>query len=441
MVTSSGNIKYFWIVVLFLIMFTPFTMAQTLAQTPHIQAVQSTSVDYGTSLTFEVQATADTTLTGTHLTVQIANRNNTYREAVSLFPGTTVMASHTMTVDALQLPPFAQIVYFWDFQDESGGTYRTDQQVIYYEDTYIPWKWVRTNQGHITINTDGRDQLVANSALEIATRSMAQQSQLLGLAQPPDITLYIYPELTQLAAALRLHHQHIQDWVAAYSIPDQHIILIASTSGPEMLPNMQRDLPHQITHLVVYDIAGEAAHQVPGWFNEGLALSSGSPEPDSTFKDALNEAVHKGVLLSLETLCIGDFSNLPPRDATLAYAQSDSVVRYITKRYGASQIQALMAAYADGFSCSGAVDRALGISLSTLETQWHSELGRTVTSSRQNMTLAPWILAWVVSLALALLFVAPQPRPAEEHSVFDTKAAISSLPDKTAGTGTDREQP
>ncbi len=166
------------------------------------------------------------------------------------------------------------------------------------------------------------------------------------------------------------------------------------------------------------------------------------PEPDPSLQRVLDEAVSDGVLLSLETLCASNFSSLPPHDATLAYAQSESAVRYITNRYGMSQIRALVTAYADGLSCSGAVERVLGISLTTLETQWHGELARSVASTpRQEVSLAPWIVAWVVSVVLALLFISPQPHSPEEESAYDTRVALSSISDKSPGTRLDKDKP
>lgn len=413
-------------------------MAQDAA---NIQAEQSASFIYGESLTFDVRATAPGTLQGARLTVWISNRESIFSQAVSIQPGTTVSASHTMTVEALRLPPFARISYFWDFQDTSNNLYRSVEQTLLYEDTRVPWQWEPVRQGRITINTNGLDQIASSTALEIATSALAKQSQSLGFSTQEDFLIYIYPDLAQMAASLRMHDQKVQDWVAAYAIPDQYIILISAISGPELVPNLQRDLPHEISHLVIYDLAGQAAPNVPGWLNEGLALAT-MPEPDPSLKRVLDQAVRDGVLLSLETLCASSFSSLPPHDATLAYAQSESVVRYITKRYGMSQIRALLAAYAGGLSCDGAVERALGITLSTLETQWHSELSRSVAGTpQQDISLTPWIVAWVVSLILALLFISPQPHTPEEESAYDTRLALSSVPDKSPDARSDKDKP
>lgn len=440
--TIARRISRKLIPLLLLVLLFESTPGHSLAQeSAGIQAEQSAAFIYGESLTFRVRATAPGRLQGARLTVRVTNRESIFSEAVSIQPGTTVSASHTLTVEALGLPPFARVIYFWDFQDDSNNLYRSDEQMLLYEDTHVPWEWERVNEGRITVNTDGRDEIASTTALEIATDALARQSQSLGSAAQGDFLIYVYPDLAQMADSLRLHDETVQDWVAAFAIPDQHIILLSASSGPELVPNLQRDLPHEISHLVVHDVAGESALNVPEWLTEGLALAT-LPEPDPSLEKALDEAVRDGVLLSLETLCTGRFSDLPPHDATLAYAQSDSIVRYITNRYGVSQIQALLTGYSDGLSCGGAVQRVLGISLPTLEVQWHSELSRSVAATpTREMSVIPWIVAWVVSLILALLFISPQPHSPEDKPAYDTQVALSSLSDQSPKAGASKDEP
>jgi hypothetical protein len=85
--------------------------------------------------------------------------------------------------------------------------------------------------------------------------------------------------------------------------------------------------------------------------------------------------------------------------ARLAYAESASVITYIRDRYGRQALRDLVAAYGDGATCEGGVQRVLALSLDRLQAQW-------------SQSLAPqsgWRLfwqnsgAWVVLLALLFL--------------------------------------
>jgi hypothetical protein len=381
----------------------------THAQEGGLRIEQSESALFGESISLTLKVDSPTVITGAQLVLQAADRDPIIQN-VPITPGTTVSASYRLDVNAAHIPPFASITYRWQLSDETGGQINSDPRTFRYEDNRVPWEWQTVVQDNVVVHTSGHDALVSQAALDTTIEAQARINQTLQAPLPPEIHVYVYPELAQLASALRLHERTVQDWVAAYTLPDQSVILVAASPGPEMVPGLQRDIPHELTHLLVYASVGpQGIGNVPGWFNEGLALMS-AYEPDPSLAATLDEVAREGVLLSMETLCVSDFTDLPPRDAALAYAQSLSLTRYISDRYGDSQIRAMMAAYANGASCSAGTQVALGISLSTLESQWHASLlGDLSRSGAKQTSLAPWLIVWAISFCLALLFIAPQP--------------------------------
>ena len=63
---------------------------------------------------------------------------------------------------------------------------------------------------------------------------------------------------------------------------------------------------------------------------------------------------------------IADICDAFPLDASrayLAYAKSQSFVRFLRDTYGTASLQALVSAYADGLGCEQGVTRALNTSL------------------------------------------------------------------------------
>lgn len=370
---------------------------------------QRATFQYGDSLTFSIQAEAAETLTSAWVIVAVGGSVALTSEEARVTPGTRIEATLRLTVESLRLPPFATLTYRWELADAAGRRYRTIEQAIVYEDNSVPWAWRTVSAGGVTVHTSGQDERVGQAALEIASSTLSQARRALGVSQPEEVNVYVYPELAPLAASLQLHGQRVEDWVAAYADPDQRVVLVAARPGPEMLPSLQRDLPHVLTHLVVAAAAGDQAENVPGWLDEGLALMS-TGRADPTLTDTLEAAVRDDRLLPLTELCAPGFGRFPPQDATLAYAQSDSLVRYVMARYGVSQVRALLAASGGGLSCEHSVREGLGISLAQLETQWHNDLLRQAARTpSEGGTLMPWIAVWAVSLGLAVLFIAPQP--------------------------------
>lgn len=401
------------------------------AQVPDLADAQPTfSFVYGGSLTFGLKASAAAVLTAARLTVQVDRHNASYSTVVPLSRGRTISAAHSVSAQELDLPPIAQLSYVWELQDETGQVYSVPAQEVWYEDNSVPWTWVVVAHDGIFVHTDGQDATISAAVLEIAHSARAQVNHTLGTTygSRPDeeLHIYVYPELASLAASLRLHGRRVQDWIAAYAILDQRTALVAAPAGPDVLVNLQRDVPHEVAHIVTGAEAGLHGGDLPGWFSEGIALMTAG-EPDLTLRDLLAEEVEQGRALPLEPLCASSFSSMPPREAALAYAQSESVMRYITARYGTAAVRGLLDGYAGGLTCGSAVESALGISLTQLESQWHNDLaGNLARAPRQDFSLVPWIVVWAASILLALLFVAPQPDRGQASGYRDSETPYTS---------------
>jgi hypothetical protein len=169
-----------------------------------------------------------------------------------------------------------------------------------------------------------------------------------------------------------------------------------------------RDLPHELTHILIYELTTPNYSSVPFWLNEGLAVLH-ETQPNPSFRLALDRAFQQDDLLALDSLC-GGFP-LDSADATLAYAQSQSLVSYIRDRWGAADLRDLLAAYAEGATCEGGTQRALGISLAGLENDWRRDVLQANPLVALALQFAPWILLLVLP-ALALLGLLFPPRRA-----------------------------
>jgi hypothetical protein len=99
------------------------------------------------------------------------------------------------------------------------------------------------------------------------------------------------------------------------------------------------------------------------------------PNPD--YPSALTLASQHDSLLPFDALC----ASFPADSAgaSLAYAESDSFVRYLRDTYGNTGLVALTRAYADGLDCELGATRAVGTPLSQLDARWReSALGQNV---------------------------------------------------------------
>jgi hypothetical protein len=145
------------------------------------------------------------------------------------------------------------------------------------------------------------------------------------------------------------------------------VALIAIAPGPEQGLELDRKVPHELAHILTYDLARERYGKLPVWLREGIASRAElSTNPD--YGRAIALAAENGTLMPFGTLC-GAF---PPDSgsAFLAYAQSEAFTRFLIERYGQAGLLALIQAYGDGLSCEQGAQRAIGKPLSQVELDW-----------------------------------------------------------------------
>jgi hypothetical protein len=155
--------------------------------------------------------------------------------------------------------------------------------------------------------------------------------------------------------------------------PDLGVALVSISPEAEQGIEMERQIPHELAHVLLYQRAGQAYERLPVWLREGIAsMVEIYPNPD--YRLALEAAGQNGTLMEMTSLCTPF-----PADAGrafLAYAEADSFTRYLYNTYGSSGLFNLILAYADGLDCEQGARRALGVTLTQLDHRWRqSALG------------------------------------------------------------------
>ncbi len=157
-------------------------------------------------------------------------------------------------------------------------------------------------------------------------------------------------------------------------IPDLHTIgastgrMVAMASpkakGIRKPFNWGRVIRHEMVHIFNLE---QTNFQVPHWLTEGLAVrNEGFPRPPM-WGQLLAERVAKDQLLDLSTINLGFMRPRSPEEWSLAYAQSQLYVEYLTKTYGDRCIAGLLAAYRDGQDTAAAIRTVCGVDLPAVE--------------------------------------------------------------------------
>ena len=361
--------------------------------------VESTvSHSFAQQITFTLQATSDTEITQVYLSFRAAGDAHTESVAVDVEPAREINVSYMHDLRRSPLPPFATVTFWWDIEYGAGQTTTSDPQQFEYTDNRFQWEQLNDNEITIHWIRDYGNPIFGQAALDIARVSVEEINAELHTHVPESIDVYIYNAQPNLDAAMVLTGK---EWVVGQAHPELGVAIVAIPfeSSEGYLGRMKRYIPHEITHLLVYQAATPAGYRyVPEWLDEGLATAN---EQLPTIEHALvlEQARMQGQLLPLQDLCVPFPPN--PQTAFLAYAQSGSVVKFIRERYGARGIRDLLTAYRNGASCAVGVQEALNISLSGLETAWQASLEPKSPWRAVVEQIGVWVGLWLLSILLA----------------------------------------
>lgn len=266
------------------------------------------------------------------------------------------------------LPPFVEIFFWFDVTLTDGTGFTSGMYNFNYADNRFPWQELA--EGYLRVHWYDGDAAFGAAALDAARRGLDSARALVPIDPTETIDVYVYATAADLQGALVLGGQ---GWVEGHASPELGVVMLSITPGPEQSIALERQTPHELTHVLLYQSLGPNYNRLPVWLTEGMSTNAELyPNPD--LDAALAAAVDSNSLLPLADLCAA----FPPDTgrAFLAYAQSKSFVRFLLDNFGTTGLSALISAYADGMDCEEGARRALEQPLSQLEVRWReSTLG------------------------------------------------------------------
>jgi hypothetical protein len=356
-------------------------------------------VDYSFAqhATFILEASSDAEISQVYLFFQATGDEQAQSVNVEIEQAKEISEAYVQDLRFSPLPPFATVTFWWRIENVEGTKVTTEPKYFEYRDNRFQWEKLSANGITIHWIEERGDPVFAQAALDIAQATLREANAELRAPVPESIDIYIYDSQYNLEAAMVLAGR---EWVSGQAHPELGSIVIAIPPETGYTSRMKRYIPHEITHLLVYqDVTPAGYPYVPEWLDEGLATAN-EQLPTPEYALVLEEARTQGQLLPLKDLCVP----FPPDSNTafLSYAQSGSVVQFIREQYGAQGIRALLDAYANGASCASGVQDALNTSLSKLETTWRASLEPQTPWQALAEQASVWAGLWLLSLLVAL---------------------------------------
>ena len=364
------------------------------------------SYRYGQTMEFSLRASANTDIEKVSLFISAPDLRRTLTTDVAVVPGKVVEATYRLDLTTVRLAPFTRVTYWWEVWDANDPIGTSEKLTLEYEDDQFEWNTFEENGIHV--HTTAGDSDLSQTAMDISQETLPRIRAIIPANAPDPLHIYLYPSEGDLRSALRLTGR---EWIGSHAHPELGVILVPAPEKETAVDDLERTLPHELAHLLLFQALGEAYGEAPGWFDEGLATSFEKTDVAAREK-MLSESVVSEVIIPLSELCHvfpdegGQFS--------LAYAESASLIEYVSEEYGSQALTDMILALADGAGCQDLTEEALGISLTQLEDEWRRRQAPEFALAQIWRQGAVFLIIIVSFGILVLLLVARSPRNARD---------------------------
>ena len=293
------------------------------------------------------------------------------------------------------LRAFSTITYWIEVTYQDNLHLSSEPKSLFYEDSRYLWKSLSSNP--FQVNWYDREQSFGKLLMDTAHSGQDGINKILPLASPYLIKVYAYSSSQELRDTLQIAGQ---TWIGAHTDPDLGIIMLSIPDGPEQIIEMERQIPHELMHILLYRELGPSYINLPLWLSEGLAsIAELSPNPD--YAILLQSASDQGNLLPIQSLC----KSFPKEvsGAYLAYSEASSFTRYLVNTYGSPKLMELIFLYQDGLGCDQAVQNVYNQDLEMLDHQWRRDVFGEIIWKNILMNILPWLIISLCVLTVPLV--------------------------------------
>lgn len=328
-------------------------------------AESSAQVNFPRSITFQLSAESS----GAEITEVDLLYGPTRGETLTIVPvqamrGEQIEALHTLDTQQYHLPVGVEVSYRWLLRDAEGNEYETEPEKLTYHDDRFPWEQ-RSERGVTVYWYEGGDRF-GDELIQTATRALDRLQLQIGATVEDPVKIYIYANTADMRSALQTNSV---EWVGGQAMPS--LGLIIGAVAPGNTSEIERIVPHELSHQVLHQATENPYGGMPLWFEEGMAVYN-QETMDAMFPQLIERAARTDQLIALEALA----SSFPAdtNQALLSYAQSHSMVVYIVDTYGVEALEALTDAFAEATPVDEAIPEVLGLTVDELDAQWRETL-------------------------------------------------------------------
>ncbi len=336
------------------------------AAIPGLAVVENAATaEFPNGISFALEAETEDPVANVELMYRAPGLETLSVELPAFERGTTDLdIDHSIDLRSGEMPPGIDIFYYWRITEADGDVIETPEQTLAWVDDR--YDWVPLEGPNVTVYAYDVDPAFHQEILDSAERTVTNLSESYGAELEQRVRVWAYTDKEHLYGALA---PNSEPWIAGAAYPGLHVLMAVLPPGD--LGEVQRVVPHEVSHQVLHQATDNPFNSPPQWLDEGLATYWQEAGRDRFYSYALDLAA-AGEIPPLRTLN-GTFPY--DRDgATAAYALSLTAVMYILDAWGDEGMAKLLATFDEGVTYEDAVQQGLGISFDELDRQWREDL-------------------------------------------------------------------
>lgn len=351
-----------------------FAPARAVAADPINVATSTATPNFPAGINFQLHASSSSAIEHVELLYSLAASATEQLINPSFTPGRSITATAKAPLGTDYVPAGIDITYHWRIEDASGATFETKPQTVLWEDARFSWTLV--SGPYVTIYSYKASPDFQKYMLDLAEKYIASEMKLYGMTAIMPIKVWIYDSKTDFSGTLA---PNSQEWAAGSALPAFQLIQEIISGGDQSEAN--RLIPHELSHQILHQATENPFGILPLWLDEGLAVNNENAD-HSRYDDMVATANQSKSLVSIQAL-ISEFP-IDPNQASLAYAESYSIVKFMRKTYGDAKLLDLIHAFKAEMTIDGALKTAYGFDQNGLEKAWLA----TISESSRSTTVA-----------------------------------------------------
>jgi hypothetical protein len=268
------------------------------------------------------------------------------------------------------IPPGTQVIYYWALTGEGQETVYTPEKTFSMRDENYRWQSLVDEKNRVSVHWYDGDRDFGRMLVDAASNALDRLERDIDAGLERPAAVWVYASQDDLLDALP---QNIPEWVGGKAFPELALVLAAIANDEYADQEIKRVVPHELSHLVLYQATRNPYNSPPAWMDEGLAVYNQEAH-DPAEEEALRSAAEGGYLPPLKALS-GSFG-ASEDTALLSYAQSASVIDFLLNdgRYGPEKFARTVAAFREGVTYDEALEVGIGATMDEIDQEWRASL-------------------------------------------------------------------